>query len=262
MSVTPFMNEDFLLHSKSAKLLFHDYASKMPIVDYHCHLPPNEVAGDRVFENYAQIGLQGDHYKWRAMRTFGIDEKYITGDASDREKFLKWAETVPQTMRNPLYHWTHMELKNPFGIDQILNPASANNIYDTASNLLTSPGFSVQRIMEKFQVRLVCTTDDPVDSLEHHVLLKELNSSLIMLPTFRPDKAMNIRNAANFKAYVAQLQQITSFEIRNFSTYQAALKERHDYFHLLGCRLSDHGLEFINFVPYSEGEITKILTKP
>ena len=255
------MNEDFLLHSKSAKLLFHDYASKMPIVDYHCHLPPNEVAGDRVFENYAQIGLQGDHYKWRAMRTFGIDEKYITGDASDREKFLKWAETVPQTMRNPLYHWTHMELKNPFGIDQILNPASANNIYDTASNLLTSPGFSVQRIMEKFQVRLVCTTDDPVDSLEHHVLLKELNSSLIMLPTFRPDKAMNIRNAANFKAYVAQLQQITSFEIRNFSTYQAALKERHDYFHLLGCRLSDHGLEFINFVPYSEGEITKIFDK-
>ena len=261
MSATPFMNEDFLLHSKSAKLLFHDYAAKMPIVDYHCHLPPNEVAQDRVFENYAQIGLQGDHYKWRAMRTFGISEKYITGDAPDREKFLKWAETVPQTMRNPLYHWTHLELKNPFGIDDLLSQKTGDRIYDKASALLVSPGFSVRGILEKFQVRLVCTTDDPVDSLEHHKSLKELESNIIMLPTFRPDRAMNIRNTGNFKNYVAQLQQITSFEIRNLSTYQSALKDRHDYFHNLGCRLSDHGLENINFVLYSEGEISRIFDK-
>jgi len=261
MSVTPFMNEDFLLHSKSAKLLFHDYAAKMPIVDYHCHLPPNELAQDRIFENYAQIGLHGDHYKWRAMRTYGIEEKYITGEATDKEKFLKWAETVPHTMRNPLYHWTHMELKNPFGIEKLLNPGSAESIYEKASSLLTSPGFSVRGILEKFQVRLVCTTDDPVDSLEHHKMLKEPGSNLIMLPTFRPDKAMNIRNVANFKNYLAQLQGITSFEIRNLATYQSALKERHDYFHQMGCRLSDHGLEFINFVPHSEGEISRIFDK-
>ena len=261
MSATPFMNEDFLLQSKSAKLLFHDYAAKMPIVDYHCHLPPNEVAQDCVFENYAQIGLLGDHYKWRAMRTFGIDEKYITGDASDREKFLKWAEAVPQTMRNPLYHWTHMELKNPFGIDDLLSPKTGEKIYDKASSLLTSPGFSVRGIMEKFQVRLVCTTDDPVDSLEHHKKIKELNIGLKMLPTFRPDKAMNIRNAANFKNYIAQLQLLTSFEIRNLATYQTALKDRHNYFHEMGCRLSDHGLEAINFVQYSEREISEIFDK-
>ena len=261
MSVTPFMNEDFLLHSRSAKLLYHDHAAKMPIVDYHCHLPPKEVAEDRIFENYAQIGLHGDHYKWRAMRTFGIPEKYITGEAPDREKFLKWAETVPQTMRNPLYHWTHMELKTPFGIEELLNPKSAERIYDKASAMLVSPGYSVKGIMEKFQVRLVCTTDDPIDSLEFHALQKESKDGLIMLPTFRPDKAMSIRNQKNFQAYVAQLQSITSFEIRNLDSYQTALKERHDYFHQMGCRLSDHGLEQINFVSYSEGEISGIFDK-
>jgi glucuronate isomerase len=161
MSITPFLGEDFLLHSKAAKLLYHDYAAKMPIIDYHCHLPPNEIAEDRVFENLSQIALHGDHYKWRAMRTFGIPEEFITGPRTDFEKFEKWAETVPQTMRNPLFHWTHMELQNPFGIKTLLKPESAKEIYENASSQLQSSGFSVKGLLGKFNVRLVCTTDDP-----------------------------------------------------------------------------------------------------
>jgi len=261
MSVTPFLSDDFLLHSKSAKLLYHDYAAKMPIVDYHCHLPPNEIADDRVFENYAQIALHGDHYKWRAMRTFGIPESFITGDKSDKEKFFKWAETVPHTMRNPLYHWTHMELKNPFGITEVLNSTSSERIYDLASSQLQTAGFSVQGIMQKFQVRLVCTTDDPIDSLEHHIRLKTSGSSLLMNPTFRPDKAMNLHNVHAFIEYLSKLQAISRFEIRSLESYLGAMKDRHDFFHSVGCRLSDHGLESIAFVPCSEGEIARIFDK-
>jgi glucuronate isomerase len=261
MPFTPFMNEDFLLHSKSARLLYHDYAAKMPILDYQCHLPPAEIATDRVFENYAQIGLCHDPIKWRAMRNFGVDEKYITGDATDKEKFFKWAETVPHTMRNPLYHWTHMELKNPFGIDMLLNPQNGEKIYEMTSDLLQSPGFSVLGILKKFQVKLVCTTDDPIDSLENHQMVKETDKGLVMLPTFRPDKAMNIRNILNFKIYVSDLQKITNFEIRNLVTFTAALRERHNFFHQMGCRLSDHCLERIDFTEHSEGEVSRIFDK-
>lgn len=257
----PFLSEDFLLHTKAARHLFHDFAARMPIIDYHCHLPPAEISNDRIFENYTQIGLHGDHYKWRAMRTMGVSEHYITGAASDKEKFLKWAETVPYTMRNPLYHWTHMELKKPFGIAELLNPKSAEAIYDQASALLAQPDFSVLGILNGFNVRLVCTTDDPVDDLQYHKELVAKGSSLKMLPTFRPDKAMNMRNLGQFKAYVEQVEKSSELEIRNLATYMAALKSRHDYFHLQGCRLSDHGLENISFVPFSDGEVSRIFDK-
>jgi glucuronate isomerase len=261
MAKARFMDEDFLLQSESARKLYHEFAAAQPIIDYHCHLPPQDIAADRIFENYSQIALHGDHYKWRAMRTFGVDEKYITGPVSDKEKFLKWAETVPYTLRNPLYHWTHMELKFPFGIQEILNPSSAVRIYDKASQLLQSPGFSVQGLLKQFKVKVICTTDDPIDSLGDHQKFKNQGGGFIMLPTFRPDKAMNLRQPAHFKQYVNQLQSLTSFEIRDLNSYLAALKQRHDFFHTQGCRLSDHGLEQIQFVPFSEGEIGRIFSK-
>lgn len=261
MASMPFLSEDFLLYSKAARHLYHDFAARMPILDYHCHLPPGDISSNRVLENYAQIGLHGDHYKWRAMRTFGIPEHFITGAATDKEKFLKWAETVPYTMRNPLYHWTHMELKKPFGIDDLLSPKTAETIYEKASALLAQPEFSVVGILKRFNVRLVCTTDDPIDDLQYHKDLASQGQSLKMLPTFRPDKAMNMRNLAQFKAYIRQVEESSKQEVRNLSSYMAALQSRHDYFHQLGCRLSDHGLENISFVAFSDGEIARIFDK-
>jgi len=259
----PFIHANFLLRSSAAQRLYHDYARDLPIIDYHCHLPPQDVAEDRRFENLAQIWLAGDHYKWRAMRAAGVPERYCTGDASDREKFEKWAETVPQAIRNPLYHWTHLELNRPFGInDRRLSPATAQSIWDDANARLAQPEFSARGIMRQMNVVLVCTTDDPIDSLEHHAAIAADKSfSTGVLPTFRPDKAMAVDSPRNFNAYVDKLAAAADVDIRNLATFREALERRHDHFARLGCRLSDHGLDTLYAEDYSEGEIKKIFRR-
>ncbi len=253
-----FMDENFLLENKAAEELYHGYAKDMPVIDYHCHLSPAEIAGDRRFENMTKIWLDGDHYKWRAMRAHGIDERYCTGNASDPEKFEKWAETVPHTLRNPLYHWTHMELKRPFGITKLLNPATAHEIYEEGSALLQTEAFSARNIMRSFKVEVVCTTDDPIDSLEHHQKIKDDGFEIQVLPTWRPDKAMMVDDTRAFNAYVAQLEEVTDVSITTFYDFLAALRKRHDYFHAMGCRLSDHGLETIVAEDYTDMDIEGI----
>lgn len=254
-----FLSDDFLLQTETARRLYHDYARQMPIIDYHCHLPPDQIAQDRRFDTMTQIWLYGDHYKWRAMRTNGVPERYCTGEASDWEKFAKWAETVPYTLRNPLYHWTHLELKNPFGITDVLGPATARDIYDQCNEQL--PELSTRNLLTHFDVRVVCTTDDPTDSLEHHRAIAQSGSAVRILPTFRPDKAMAVDNPAVFRAYVQKLSEVCNREIGSLAEYLDALKSRHDYFGQMGCRLSDHGLEYIDAEPYTESEIQAIFDK-
>jgi glucuronate isomerase len=251
-----FLSDDFLLQTETARRLYHEYARQMPIIDYHCHLPPDQIAADRQFENMTQLWLQGDHYKWRAMRTHGIPEKYCTGDASDWEKFEKWAETIPYTLRNPLYHWSHLELKNPFGINEVLNPASARSIYDSCNEQL--PGLSARALLSHFNVRVVCTTDDPLDSLEHHKVIAQSDFNVKLLPTFRPDKAMAAEDPTSLRGYIQKLAAVTNREIQNLTHYLDALKSRHDYFAEMGCRLSDHGLEMVYAEPYKEGDVQRI----
>lgn len=242
-----FLTEDFLLRTDTARQLYHDYAKDMPIIDYHCHLPPDQIAEDKQFENLTQIWLYGDHYKWRAMRTNGVDERYCTGNASDWEKFEKWAETVPYTMRNPLYHWTHLELLRYFDVDYILNKDSAREIYEECSAKLRTPEYSVKNLLRKMKVQVVCTTDDPIDSLEYHQKIKESGFEIKVLPTFRPDKAMLlIHDPAAFKAYIQRLIEVSGLPVsENYSDIVAALKKRHDFFAENGGKLSDHGLEHI-----------------
>ncbi len=254
-----FLSEDFLLETDSSRQLFFNFASQMPIIDYHNHLPPNEIAEDKIFENVTQIWLNGDHYKWRAMRTNGINEKYITGEATDEEKFLKWAETVPYTMRNPLYHWTHMELKNPFGIFELLNETNAKNIYHLTTEKLKN--LSTHKLLLHFKVELLCTTDDPIDNLEHHQKIKKENFSTGVLPTFRPDKAMAVEDNTTFTSYLKKLSEVSKIEINNFDSFVSAIQKRHDYFHQNGCRLSDHGLENIYAEDYTQNEIKIIFSK-
>ncbi|WP_040005813.1 glucuronate isomerase [Fibrisoma limi] len=249
-----FLTDDFLLQTETARRLYHDFARPMPIIDYHCHLPPDQIAADKRFENLTQIWLYGDHYKWRAMRTNGVPEPFITGDVSDYGKFEKWAETVPYTMRNPLYHWTHMELKNPFGVEEILNARTARTIYDTCTEQLQSQ-FTTRALLRHFDVRVVCTTDDPTDSLDYHRAISESGFGIKVLPTFRPDKAMAAENPAAFRAYVQKLGETVNVEIRTLAEFLDALKTRHDYFAEMGCRLSDHGLETIYAEPYLDREI-------
>lgn len=256
-----FLDENFLLETKTAQYLYHEHAAKMPIIDYHCHLPPEDIARDKKFKNLTQIWLNGDHYKWRAMRTNGIPEKYCTGDADDFEKFQKWAETVPYTMRNPLYHWTHMELKDPFGIDKILNSGSAREIYDQCSTMLQTDDFSVRNILRKMNVEIICTTDDPIDSLEHHIKLKEEGFEIKVLPTFRADKALSTEDSAVFLPYLQKLEEASQVSISSFDDLLKALKKRHDFFHEQGCRLSDHGLEVIYAEDYTDDEIKSIFAK-
>lgn len=253
-----FLSDDFLLQTETARRLYHDYARPMPIIDYHCHLPPDQIAADKRFENVTQLWLYGDHYKWRAMRTHGIDEQYCTGNASDWAKFEKWAETVPYTLRNPLYHWSHLELKNPFGITDVLNPGTARSIYDTCNEQL--PQLTARNLLQHFDVRVVCTTDDPLDSLEHHRAIAKSNFNVKVLPAFRPDKAMAADDPTAFRAYVEKLATLTNREIRTLTHYLDALKSRHDYFGEMGCRLSDHGLEMIYAEPYVESEIETIFS--
>ncbi|MEA4984814.1 Uronate isomerase [bioreactor metagenome] len=257
-----FLDENFLLQTPTAQKLYHEHAAKQPIIDYHCHLVPSMVANDHQFKTITEAWLGGDHYKWRAMRTNGVDEKFITGkETSDWEKFEKWAETVPYTMRNPLYHWTHLELKTAFGIEKLLSPKTAREIYDACNEKLNSPEYSARNLMRHYKVEAVCTTDDPVDSLEHHIKTKNDGFEIKMLPTWRPDKAMAVESAAGFRAYVEQLAQVSKTNIANFDDMIIALRKRHDFFHEMGCKLSDHGIEEFYAEDYTETEIKNIFNK-
>jgi glucuronate isomerase len=257
-----FIHEDFLLQTDAAKELYYKHAAKMPIIDYHCHLNPAYIADDHQFDNLGQIWLEGDHYKWRAMRANGVDERYCTGkDTSDWEKFEKWAETVPYTMRNPLYHWTHLELKTAFGVEDILSPKTAKKIYDICTEKLRTPEFSARGLLKKFNVETVCTTDDPVDSLEHHLALKKEGFEIKVLPAWRPDKAMAVENPTEYRAYVEKLSKVSGVTISKFSDLIEALRKRHDFFASAGCKLSDHGIEEFYAEPYTQAEIDSIFNK-
>jgi glucuronate isomerase len=258
-----FLAEDFLLQTQTAQTLYHRYAEGMPIYDYHCHLPVHDIAENKKFENLTQIWLHGDHYKWRAMRASGVNEKFITGNGSDFEKFQAWAATVPKTLYNPLYHWTHLELKRYFGIEgKLLDANTAKEIYDTCSEMLQSDAFSTQRILQKMNVRTVCTTDDPADSLKYHQQLKEnQNFPVHVLPAFRPDNTMALESTERFNDWVDQLAAAADTEIINYETYMEALHQRHDFFHKTGCRLSDHGIEQPYAHDYTETQIRRIFGK-
>ena len=256
-----FMDEDFLLDTDTAKELFFSYAYPMPIIDYHCHLSPADMARDRIFENLTRIWLEGDHYKWRAMRANGVDEFYITGKADDFEKFQKWAETVPYTLRNPLYHWTHLELKRYFGINRILNAKTARTIYDQCSSMLKSPEFSARNLLKRFRVEVVCTTDDPADSLEFHKKIKEDWDEVKVIPAFRPDKTLQVEDVVAYNQYLDRLGEASDFEIRDLQSLHEALRRRHAFFHSMGCRLSDHGLEIIYSEEFTDQEIDKIFSR-
>lgn len=284
-----FLDENFLLRNKAAQTLYHEYAKEMPVIDYHCHLPPEHIAADHRFENLTQIWLYGDHYKWRAMRTNGVDERYCTGDKSDKEKFLKWAETVPYTLRNPLYHWTHLELQRYFGITEILNADTAEQIYEECSEKLRQEEYSVRNLLRKMNVAMVCTTDDPVDSLEYHKLLRQEGNPVTsngvyrqagtahgetprsrtsgqpddgfgipVRPAFRPDKAMNIADPLAFNAYISRLEEASGLSIGSFGEFMDALKQRHDYFAENGCSVSDHGLEKVYTAEFTEAGIRSV----
>jgi len=253
-----FMDEDFLLQTDTARYLYHDFAEAMPIFDYHCHISPQEISEDRRFNNLSEIWLHGDHYKWRAMRTNGVDEKYCTGNASDWEKFQKWAETAPYTMRNPLYHWTHLELRHPFGIKTLLNPTTARQIWDECNSKLQSVDFSCRGIIRKANVNVICTTDDPVDTLEYHRNIRESGFEVKVIPAWRPDKAMAIEDPIAFNAYLNLMEAASDISIASFDHFMTALNKRHLYFHENGCRLSDHGLETIYAATYTSEEIKVI----
>jgi len=255
------MDDDFLLRTKTAGYLYHEYAENMPIIDYHCHLLPEEIAENKKFDNLTQLWLYGDHYKWRAMRTNGVEEKYCSGQATDFEKFLKWAETVPKTIRNPLYHWTHLELKRYFGIDELLNKDTAKHIYKTTSEMLRSEEFSACGLLQKSNVEVVCTTDDQLDDLRFHKKTTESGCRVKMLPTWRPDKALAVENPDVFNDYVFHLSEITGKEIRDFEAFVSALKARHDFFSAQGCKLSDHGLGKVPDEQYTERDISSIFNK-
>ncbi len=256
-----FCGEDFLLENAFSQHLFERHAAGMPIIDYHNHLSPKDIAEDRQFTNLTEIWLEGDHYKWRAMRTNGVAERYCTGDADPLEKFMKWAETVPYTMRNPLYHWTHLELKNYFGVDTLLSPSSAREIYETSTALLQEKDFSVQNLLRRMKVEVVCTTDDPTDSLEYHKQFATQGSDLKMYPTFRPDNVYAVENTKRWIAYLEKLEASSGVSIKTFADLMQALSKRVDYFDSLGCRASDHGLEHLYYEPDAVAKAEAIFTK-
>lgn len=257
-----FLDKNFVLETETAQALYHEHAKSLPIIDYHCHLDPKLIAEDYKFDNLGEIWLAGDHYKWRAMRTNGIDERFCTGkDTTDWEKFEKWAETVPYTMRNPLYHWTHLELKTAFGVEKILKPETAKEIYDICTAKLRTPEFSARGLMKHYNVEAVCTTDDPIDSLEYHIALKKEGFSVKVLPTWRPDKAMAVEVPANFRAYIEKLSEVSGITISNFTDLISALRKRHDFFASVGCKLSDHGIEEFYAEDYTQSEIDTIFNK-
>lgn len=255
-----FINENFLLSNKTAIKLYYEYADNKPIMDFHCHLSPSMISDDRQFENLSRAWLEGDHYKWRAMRINGINEKYCTGNSSDSEKFQKWAETVPAAVGNPLYHWTHLELARYFNIFDLLSPTTAAGIYEKASGLLQTKEYSVRSLIRKMNVALICTTDDPSDNLEYHLKLKE-SFEIPVMPTFRPDNVLKTEEPEKTLLYIQKLAQAANIEISNFETLIAALDERHNFFHQTGGRLSDHGLDRFYFAVYTAAEVDRIFKK-
>jgi glucuronate isomerase len=257
--IPAFLTDNFLLSNDVADRLYHHFAEAQPIVDYHCHLSPGDIAENRRFANLFEIWLEGDHYKWRAMRANGVAEKYITGDATPYEKFLEWARTVPYTLRNPLYHWTHLELQRYFGITELLDETSAPKIWERANAVLTG-GLTAQAILKKFSVEVVCTTDDAVDDLRHHRAIAKSDLATKVFPAFRPDKALAVGDS-QFLPWVAKLSEGANVEIRDLKSFLQALQNRHDYFHSLGCRLSDHGLDHCYATPCSEKTAAAIFSK-
>jgi len=258
---TPFIHPDFLLQGKTAQALYHEFAADQPILDYHTHLSPGDIASNRQFANLYEIWLEGDHYKWRAMRTNGISEEFCTGDAKPREKFNAWASTVPHTLRNPLFHWTHLELKRYFDIDTLLNEKSADAIWEKTNAQLASPEFSTHGILKRFNVRAVCTTDDPSDDLEAHRSIAESDLPTRVFPTFRPDRATEVHKPAQFNDWLDRLGQRADCDIRNLDDLFDALKKRHDAFHAIGCRLSDHSLDRAHAEFCSESDANAIFNK-
>jgi glucuronate isomerase len=260
MMMKPFLDNHFLLENATAKALYHDYAKDLPIIDYHNHLSPKEIAEDKTFSTITEVWLNGDHYKWRAMRANGIPEQYITGSATDQEKFSKWAETVPYTMRNPLYHWTHLELQRYFGIHQLLDQKTAESTYHQTNATLQQAEFSARGLLKKMKVEVVCTTDDPTDKLEFHQKAKKDQDDLQVLPTFRPDKFVVIDHP-DFLPFLEKLEDVTNSTISTFEALVAALQNRVEYFHALGCRLADHGLSQLFATPLTGKKLDTILKK-
>lgn len=256
-----FLDENFLLKTKTAEYLYHEHAAKLPIIDYHCHLSPQQIAENRNFDNITQPWLHGDHYKWRAMRTNGVDERYCTGNATDREKFMKWAETVPYTMRNPLYHWTHLELQRYFDIYDLLSPQTADAVYEKTAALLKQPGFTPVELIRTMKVEVVCTTDDPIDTLEYHRMIRENYREIKVIPAWRPDKLLTIDNPTQFISYVRALAQTSEITIDSYARLLEAIDKRHLYFHDTGCRLSDHGLDGFYAEDYTASELETIFKK-
>ncbi|HWA08180.1 MAG TPA: glucuronate isomerase [Opitutaceae bacterium] len=261
MADSTFLPDHYLLNNAWARRLYTDHAAPQPIFDYHCHLPPQEIAANRQFENLAKIWLGGDHYKWRALRAAGVPERLITGDAPDYEKFLVFARTVPQLVRNPLHHWSHLELRRYFGIDLLINEANAPKIWEQANAALAKPELSVHGILKKFKVRVVCTTDDPADDLAHHIAIAKSGLGTKVYPTFRPDKALLVNDPATFNAWCGQLGARANIEVKDFAAFQSAVKQRHDFFHSLGGRVSDHGMEYVPAEECTETEAAAIFAQ-
>jgi glucuronate isomerase len=256
----PFIHEDFLLDNETAIRLYHQYSEYLPVIDFHCHLSPAMISDDRRFENLTQAWLEGDHYKWRAMRTNGINEKYCTGNASDPEKFAKWAETVPSAVGNPLYHWTHLELARYFGTFELLSPSTAKGIYEKASELLQSEEYSIRALLRKMNVEIVCTTDDPSDNLEHHKRLKD-SFEITILPAFRPDNLIKTDDPLKFRSYIGKLGEACGKEIKSYNDLLEMVDSRHQFFHDMGTRLSDHGLDRFYFAPFTAVEADRIFRR-
>lgn len=257
----PFLNEDFLLQNSTAAELYHDYAKKMPIYDYHCHLSPQEIAEDKTYKNITELWLGGDHYKWRAMRSNGIDEKYITGDAPDKDKFFKWSETLPGCIGNPLYHWTHLELKRYFGINEQLSLDTAEDIWNKCNEMLSGKEFTARSLIRRSNVRVLCTTDDPADTLEHHqTLANDRGYDIKVLPAFRPDKALNI-TAPGFIDWIHKLEQAAGCEIKDIESLKSALLSRINFFNKVGCKVSDHAMDPMIYRKSSEHEASEVLKK-
>ncbi len=261
MFMKQFMDKEFLLSTETAQNLFHKYAETTPVLDYHCHIAPKEIAEDRKFENITQVWLGGDHYKWRQMRSNGIDEYYITGDATDREKFQKWAETLEKAIGNPLYHWSHLELQRYFGYTGALNGETAEEVWNLCNKKLQEDSMSVRNIIRQSNVKLICTTDDPIDSLEwHKVIAEDEEFDVQVLPAWRPDKAMNIEKP-DYLDYLKKLEEVSQREIKTFEDLKEALKVRMEHFASYGCRASDHALEFVMYRPVSDEELEQIFAK-
>jgi len=260
--MSKFINDDFILQTKQAQELYHNYAKDMPIIDYHCHLPPQEVAENKTWTNLTEIWLNGDHYKWRTMRSNGIEEIFCTGDASDYEKFEKFAETMPKLIRNPMYHWCHLELARYFDIDDLLlSPDTAKEIWDRTEAIIKKDNFTSRNLMKDSNVVLTCTTDDPLDSLEYHIAVKESGFEVQMLPTWRPDKAMAVEKKEVFVPWVEKLEELTSTKVSNFDDFMSAINQRMDHFESVGCKLSDHGVETVYAEDCSKADADAIFDK-